>query len=60
MKNIAGAIYISLGILLFSFENFENYYAAKESKYFNYILIIIGILYLLSALRDYLFRRNDK
>jgi hypothetical protein len=49
MKHLIGTLYILVGILLFSFFHFDNFYSNTLITTINVSLFIIGLSYLISA-----------
>lgn len=49
LKHLIGTIYLSIGILLLAFDNFDHYYQTRGFKFFVFIIILVGIIYLLRA-----------
>lgn len=49
LKHLIGTIYLSIGILLLAFDNFDHYYPTRGFKFFVLIIILVGIIYLLRA-----------
>lgn len=54
IKHIATAIYISLGVLLVSFNSFESYYPLTITKYLVVLVFVVGLGYLVSAIKEYI------
>ena len=54
MKHITAAIYFSVGFLLVSFNSFGGFYHVAGYKFIVFFIFLLGIVYLVSAIKDYL------
>ncbi|TRZ37370.1 hypothetical protein CEQ21_18120 [Niallia circulans] len=54
MKHITAAIYLSIGFLLISFNSFGEFYPGVGYYFIVFLIFLLGIIYLVSAIKDYL------